>query len=104
MQCGNANCIVCDPAERQYAANKFYVVDEQAAATLQAALRVLRDRHRRGQAAAQFVVADTTRRTFTPGLEALAALRRREKLKHLVIHRSEADAMAAGFRAAQEAG
>src|SRR5208282_5260949 len=28
LQCANTNCIVADPAERQYAANKFYLVDE----------------------------------------------------------------------------
>ena len=28
LQCDNANCIAGDPAERQYAANKFYVVAE----------------------------------------------------------------------------
>ena len=49
IQCANANCIVCDPAERQYAANKFYVVEEHFAAVLQAALRLLRDRYRRGR-------------------------------------------------------
>src|SRR5580658_6673617 len=28
MQCGNGNCIVADPAERQYAANKFHVIED----------------------------------------------------------------------------
>ena len=28
IQCGNTNCITADPAERQYAANKFYVVED----------------------------------------------------------------------------
>ena len=28
IQCVNPNCIIRDPAERQYAANKFYVVEE----------------------------------------------------------------------------
>ena len=46
IHCGNPNCITRDPAERQYAANKFYVVEENSAATLQAALPLLRDRHR----------------------------------------------------------
>src|SRR5208282_3115032 len=31
IQCVNTNCITHDPAERQYAANKFYVVEENAA-------------------------------------------------------------------------
>ena len=48
------------------------------------------------EAAAQFVVVDTTRKTFSPGLAALARASA-EKLKHLVIHRSEAEALAAGF-------
>ncbi len=26
MRCDNPNCITCDPAERQYAAHKFYVI------------------------------------------------------------------------------
>ena len=45
MQCDNANCITCDPAERQYAANKFYVVEETRRSAA-AALRLLRDRRR----------------------------------------------------------
>ncbi len=93
IQCGNANCIVCDPAERQYAANKFYVIDEPARKLLK--LRcVYCEADIAEPAAAQFVVADLTRRTYAPGLTSLA----REKLKHLVIYGSEADAIAAGFR------
>ncbi len=30
LQCDNPNCITGDPAERQYAANKFYVVEEES--------------------------------------------------------------------------
>ena len=30
LQCDNPNCITGDPAERQYAANKFYVIEEDA--------------------------------------------------------------------------
>ena len=43
-----------------------------------------------------FVVADTSRKTFSSGLAALTKAPP-EKLKHLVIYRSESDAVAAGF-------
>src|ERR1700689_1852135 len=33
LECDNPNCITGDPAERQYAANKFYVIDEEASQT-----------------------------------------------------------------------
>jgi hypothetical protein len=94
LQCRNQNCIVCDPAERQYAANKFYVVEEPTS-------------HRRKlrcvycetdvdeDAGAPFVVADMTRKTFVPGLAALVRSPA-DKLKHLVIHRRSDDAIAAG--------
>jgi hypothetical protein len=95
IQCANANCIVCDPAERQYAANKFYVVEDKS-----------RQRHRlrclycetdiEEDAATQFVVADTSRKTFTLGLGALTRAPA-DKLKHLVIHHNDAEAVAAGF-------
>ena len=45
---------------------------------------------------AQFVVADTARKTFSPGLAALAGASA-DKLKHVVIYPTEADALAAGF-------
>ena len=41
LQCDNANCITGDPAERQYAANKFYVIEEDSPQQLQAALRCI---------------------------------------------------------------
>lgn len=96
VMCGNHNCIVADPAERQYAANKFYVIEDEA------------PRHRKlrcvycesdieEEAAAQFVVADATRKIFSPGLGALARLLT-ERLKHLIIYRSEAEAVTAGFQ------
>jgi hypothetical protein len=43
------------------------------------------------------VVADTSRKTFSHGLAALTKAPA-EKLKHLVIYRNEADAVAAGFQ------
>jgi aspartate carbamoyltransferase catalytic subunit len=95
VHCGNANCIVCDPAERQYAANKFYVLE--ASSPQRYRLRCLYcETDIDEDAAAAFVVADTTRRTFSPSLAALARSPG-EKLKHLVVYRSEADAAAAGF-------
>jgi hypothetical protein len=48
------------------------------------------------ETAAHFVVSDATRKTFTPGLSALVQAPA-EKLRHLVIHNSEAVAEAAGF-------
>ena len=41
-----------------------------------------------------------TRKTFSPGLSALARTPA-DKLKHLVVHKSEADAEAAGFQPRQ---
>ena len=96
LQCGNQNCIVCDPAERQYAANKFYVVEQPSSP--QCTLRcVYCETDVDDSVAAQFVVADRTRRTFAPGLAALARSPA-DKLKHLVVHGSEAEAIAAGFQ------
>jgi aspartate carbamoyltransferase catalytic subunit len=95
LQCGNPNCIVCDPAERQYAANKFYVVEpksEQRGKLRCAYCETDVD----DNAAAQLVVADTARRVFTPGLTSLARSAA-DKRKHLVIYRNEAEAAAAGF-------
>ncbi len=48
------------------------------------------------ETAAHFVVGDTTRKTFSPGLAALVRAPA-EKLRHLIIYGSEADAEAAGF-------
>ena len=96
VACGNQNCIVADPAERQYAANKFYVVEDEARHRCK--LRcVYCETDIDDEAATHFVVCDSTRKTFSPGLHALARLPT-ERLKHFVIHRSEADAVAAGFQ------
>jgi hypothetical protein len=95
IHCGNANCITCDPAERQYAANKFYVVEEQSPPRLK--LRCLYcETDIEAQAASHFVVGDSARKTFSPGLDVLKGATS-DKLKHLVIHHSEAEARAAGF-------
>jgi hypothetical protein len=47
-------------------------------------------------AADSLVIADTTRKTFSPGLAALTKAPA-ERRKHLVIYRNETDAVAAGF-------
>ena len=95
IQCANANCITCDPAERQYAANKFYVVEDNS--PQRCMLRCLYcETDIEAEAAAPFVVGDTVRKTFSPGLTSLLGAPA-EKLKHLVIYNSEADAEAAGL-------
>ena len=97
VQCGNKNCITGDPAERQYAANKFYVVEENSQQRCK--LRCLYcETDIEAEAAAHFVVGDTTRKTFSPGLASLVHAPA-EKLKHLVVYNTEADAEAAGFHA-----
>ena len=95
IQCVNANCITRDPAERQYAANKFYVVEEHSAQRCR--LRCLYcETDIETQTAAHFVVSDMTRKTYSHGLSALARAPA-DKLRHLIIHDNEAQAEAAGF-------
>jgi aspartate carbamoyltransferase catalytic subunit len=96
IQCANANCITGDAAERQYAANKFYVVEGPSRAHCKLRCAYC-ETDIDDEAAAHLVVADTTRRTFSPGLEALLRAPG-DKLKHFVIHRSGAEATAAGFQ------
>jgi aspartate carbamoyltransferase catalytic subunit len=96
IECVNQNCITRDPAERQYAANKFYVVEDNSAQRCR--LRCLYcETDIEAEDAAHFVVGDTTRKTFSPGLASLLRTPG-EKLKHLVIYSSEAAAETAGFR------
>ncbi len=95
IQCANSNCITCDPAERQYAANKFYVVEDSS--PQRCMLRCLYcETDIEAEAAAHFVVGDTARQTYAPGLASLLRAPA-EKLKHLVIYNSAADAEAAGL-------
>ena len=95
IQCANANCITRDPAERQYAANKFYVVEDNS--PMRCMLRCLYcETDIEAEAAAPLVVGDIVRKTFSPGLASLLGAPA-EKLKHLVIYNSEADAAAAGL-------
>jgi aspartate carbamoyltransferase catalytic subunit len=96
VQCANPNCITCDPAERQYAANKFYLVDELSPPGYR--LRCLYcETDIDEDAAARFVVADSARKTYAPGLGALARVPA-EKLRHFVIYAGETEAAAAGFQ------
>jgi aspartate carbamoyltransferase catalytic subunit len=96
IQCGNLNCIVCDPSERQYAANKFYVIEDEARRRRK--LRCLYcETDIDEDAAAGLVVADMTRKSYSPGLAALARASA-DRLKHLVVLRSAADAAAAGLQ------
>jgi aspartate carbamoyltransferase catalytic subunit len=102
LQCDNPNCITGDPAERQYAANKFYVIEEDS--PQHARLRcVYCEKDVDDEAARDLVVADTTRKTFAPGLAALVRAAA-DKLRHLVIHRNGADALAAGFAPRESGG
>jgi aspartate carbamoyltransferase catalytic subunit len=96
LSCDNPNCITADPAERQYAANKFYVVEENA--PQRHGLRcVYCEKDVGGETAPQFVVADTVRKTFSPTLDGLANATE-DKLRHLVVYASDHDALAAGFQ------
>jgi aspartate carbamoyltransferase catalytic subunit len=102
LQCDNPNCITGDPAERQYAANKLYVIEEDS--PQHARLRcVYCEKDVDDEAARDLVVADTTRKTFAPGLAALVRAAA-DKLRHLVIHRNGADALAAGFAPRESGG
>ena len=96
LQCRNQNCITCDPAEHQYAANKFYVVERPSEHNV-----TLRCLYCEGDidpiAQTEFVLADATRKTFSRGLEPLAGASA-EKIKHTVIYPNDADALAAGFQ------
>jgi aspartate carbamoyltransferase catalytic subunit len=98
MHCANQNCITADPAESQYAANKFYIVEEPHRHDVR--LRCVyceSDIDVPAESAADsLVVADTARKTFTPGLTTLIKAPT-EKRKALVIYRNEAEATAAGF-------
>jgi aspartate carbamoyltransferase catalytic subunit len=96
LQCANANCIVADPAERQYAANKFYVVGESPghACTFRC---VYCENDIEDEAAARLVAADTVRKTFAPA--ATLSHAPAERLKHTILYGDEAEARAAGFTA-----
>ncbi|MGB7042585.1 MAG: hypothetical protein WBD83_23760, partial [Xanthobacteraceae bacterium] len=100
VHCDNKNCITRDPAESQYTANKFYMIDGHEAGHRLRCVYCEADIDE--DVTNRFVVGDTGRKTFSPGLSALTRAAA-EKLRHLVIYPSEADAVAAGF-APREAG
>jgi hypothetical protein len=98
LGCANQNCITCDPAESQYAANKFYIVEEPLRHDVrlrcvycESDIEVPAE-----MAAHSLVIADAMRKTFTPGLATLIKAPA-EKRKHLVIYANESEAVAAGF-------
>jgi hypothetical protein len=95
LQCDNPNCITGDPSERQYAANKFFVVEEDTPQHCK--LRcVYCEKDVSDETAAGLVVGDTTKHIYSEGLGALVR-GSEERLRHLVIHRSAKDAAKAGF-------
>ena len=95
IQCGNANCITGDPSERQYAANKFYVIEEPGRHRCK--LRCLYcETDVEDEAAQRFAVGDLTRHTYSVGLAALMRATT-DKLKHVAIFANEAEAERAGF-------
>jgi len=98
LHCANQNCITRDPAESQYAANKFYIVEEPhrhevrlRCVYCESDIEVSAE-----TTSVSLVVADTVRKTFTPGLATFTKAPP-EKRKALVIYGSESEAMAAGF-------
>lgn len=96
VRCINKNCISHEPSEQQYVANKFFVVPNTQPHGFR--LRCLYcETDIEERLTREFVVTDTTKDTYTRGLDALhhAAL---EKIKHLVIRESEAEAQKHGFR------
>jgi aspartate carbamoyltransferase catalytic subunit len=95
VHCGNDNCIVREPSEQQYAANKFYLISSPT--TKQCRLRcVYCETDIEEHETEQFVVVDLAKGSFTRGLGPLAKASA-ERLDNLVIYRSEAEASAAGF-------
>jgi aspartate carbamoyltransferase catalytic subunit len=98
LACANPNCITADPAESQYAANKFYVVEEpHRHETRLRCVYCESDFDVPAEIGADsVVVADTARKTFTAGLASLIKAPA-DKRKALVIYRNEKDAVAAGF-------
>jgi aspartate carbamoyltransferase catalytic subunit len=96
LACDNKNCIVHDPSERQYAANKFYVVHGPGEGRRK--LRcVYCETDIDETTGAAFAVCDTTRNTYSSGLAALDRASD-DRMRQIVLHRSTEDALAAGFQ------
>ena len=97
LRCVNENCISRDPSEQHYAANKFYIV--RGATPDTGRLRCLYcETDIEEETAKNFVVADTTKHHYVRGLEpALHASD--DRLRHLIIYESEADAERDGYHA-----
>jgi len=95
LQCDNPNCITGDPSERQYAANKLFVVEEDTPQHCKLRCAYCEKDVDEG-AADDFVVGDMTKHTYSEGLGALVR-GSGERLRHLVIHRRAKDAAKAGF-------
>src|SRR5262249_53003472 len=96
VRCINKNCISHEPSERQYVANKFFVVPD--APSYGYRLRCLYcETDIEETATRDFVVADTGKHTYTRGLEALHHAGP-DKLKHLVVYGSDTEAQGNGFR------
>jgi aspartate carbamoyltransferase catalytic subunit len=96
IQCVNENCISRDVSEQQYAANKFYIVRSPHAQECRLRCVYCETDVEEGTAA-NFVVIDTTKRQYTKGLDILLHASQ-DRMKHLVIRESEADAQKHGFR------
>jgi aspartate carbamoyltransferase catalytic subunit len=95
LQCDNPNCITGDPSERQYAANKFFVVDEDSPQHCKLRCAYC-EKDVSDETAAGLVVGDTAKHTYSEGLGVLVR-GSEERLRHLVVHRSTKDAAKAGF-------
>jgi aspartate carbamoyltransferase catalytic subunit len=96
VRCINKNCISHEPSEQQYVANKFFVVPDAPSHGFR--LRCLYcETDIEETATRDFVVTDTTKHSYTRGLDTLNHASP-EKLKHMVIRESEADAQKHGFR------
>jgi aspartate carbamoyltransferase catalytic subunit len=95
LQCDNPNCITGDPSERQYAANKFFVVEEDTPQHCKLRCAYC-EKDVSDETAAGLVVGDTTKHIYSEGLGALVR-GSEERLRHLVIHRSAKDAAKAAF-------
>src|SRR5262249_17498550 len=94
LHCANPNCITRDPAESQYAASKFYGVEQGE--RHEARLRCVYwepDVEGESEAEVALVVADAARKTFSHGLAALTKAPA-EKLKHLIVFANAAEALA----------